>query len=73
MLLKGKTAVITGSNKGIGLKTLEIFSENGATIFACARNINVEFNDLIKNLENYVRVKLKSLLLDLKQQVPEFH
>ena len=50
MLLKGKTAVITGSNKGIGLKTLEIFSENGATIFACARNINVEFNDLIKNL-----------------------
>ena len=32
MLLKSKTAVITGCNKGIGKKILEIFSANGATV-----------------------------------------
>ncbi len=30
MLLKGKTAVITGSNRGIGLAALERFAMNGA-------------------------------------------
>ena len=32
MLLKSKTAVITGRNKGIGKKILEVFSANGATV-----------------------------------------
>ena len=32
MLLKCKTAVITGCNKGIGKKILEVFSANGATV-----------------------------------------
>ena len=44
MLLKNKTAVITGCNKGIGKKIVEVFSANGATIFACVRNIDDEFN-----------------------------
>ena len=35
MLLKNKTAIITGCNKGIGKEILKIFSENGAKIFAC--------------------------------------
>ena len=30
MLLKNKTAVITGCNRGIGKEILNIFSENGA-------------------------------------------
>ena len=32
MLLKSKTAVIAGCNKGIGKKILEVFSANGATV-----------------------------------------
>ena len=32
MLLKSKTAVITGCNKGIGKKILEVFSANGTTV-----------------------------------------
>ena len=51
MLLKNKTAVITGCNKGIGKKIVEVFSANGATIFACVRNINQEFKDFISKTE----------------------
>ena len=32
MLLKSKAAVVTGCNKGIGKKILEVFSANGATV-----------------------------------------
>ena len=32
MLLKSKTAVVTGCNKGIGKKILEVFSANGTTV-----------------------------------------
>ena len=51
MLLKNKTAVITGCNRGIGKKILEIFSENGATIFACVRKNDDNFQKLINNLK----------------------
>ena len=48
MLLKSKTAVITGCNKGIGKKILEVFSANGAAVFACVRNM---WNPFDKNHE----------------------
>ena len=51
MLLKNKTAVITGCSRGIGKKILEIFSSNGATIFACTRSINEEFKKQIEELK----------------------
>jgi len=58
MLLKDKTAVITGCNRGIGKKILETFSENGATVFACVRNIDEEFksflNELTKKFNNQI-------------------
>ena len=58
MLLKDKTAVITGCNKGIGKKITEIFSENGANIFACVRNIDENFkifsNSLTKKFKNEI-------------------
>ncbi|MHB8062986.1 MAG: SDR family NAD(P)-dependent oxidoreductase [Ruminiclostridium sp.] len=43
MLLRDKNAIITGSNRGIGKATLEVFAENGANIWACARKRTEEF------------------------------
>ena len=58
MLLKGKTAVVTGCSRGIGKKIIEVFSGNGATIFACVRKIDEEFksfsNELTKKFNNQI-------------------
>ena len=60
MLLENKTAVVTGCNRGIGKKILEVFSANGATIFACVRNITEEFktslNEIKKKYNNNFKV-----------------
>ena len=68
MLLKNKTAVITGSNRGIGKKILEIFSENGANIFACSRNLDNNFKTHINELEKKYDNKIIPVKLDLKDQ-----
>ena len=47
-MLSDKVAVITGCNRGIGLRTLELFSENKAEIFACVRDISNEFLEKIQ-------------------------
>lgn len=36
-MLEGKVAIITGCNRGIGASILELFSKNGAIIYAIAR------------------------------------
>ena len=51
MLLKNHTSVITGCNKGIGKKILEVFSANGAAVFACVRNIDEQFESFINELK----------------------
>ena len=51
MKTENKTAVITGSNRGIGKKILEVFSGNGATIFACVRKIDEEFKSFLSQLK----------------------
>ena len=54
MLIQNKTAVITGCNRGIGKKILEVFSANGATIFACVRNVSEEFKTFTNEMEKKI-------------------
>ena len=68
MLLKNKTAVITGCNKGIGKKILNVFSENGADIFACIRNLDDDFKTHINELEKKYKNKIFPINLDLNDR-----
>jgi 3-oxoacyl-[acyl-carrier protein] reductase len=51
-LLSGKTAVITGCNRGIGYELLKVFLENGADIIACLRRPDSAFKKTKKDLES---------------------
>ena len=66
MLLSNKTAVITGCNKGIGKKILEIFSKNNSNIFACVRNIDEEFENFVKSLSEKYNNKIIPISLDFE-------
>ena len=68
MLLKNKTAVITGCNRGIGKEILKVFSLNGANIFACSRKINSDFENLVNNLTKKYNNKIYPIQLDLDKQ-----
>lgn len=58
MLLKDKTAVITGCNRGIGKAILEKFAENGADIFAHARKKTDDFENECRRLSEKHNVKI---------------
>lgn len=65
-LLAGKTAVITGANRGIGKSITEVFAENGANIIACVRVESEEFKSELKNLEQKFKISTFLVNLDLE-------
>ncbi len=65
LLLKGKTAVLTGSNRGIGKAILEAFAKNGANIWACVRKPDAKFTDYIANLTKETGVGIWPVYFDL--------
>ena len=66
MLLQNKTAVITGSNKGIGKVILELFAENGCNVIACARKETTEFVKMIEDLKGKFEVSIVPIYFDLE-------
>ena len=68
MLLKNKTAVVTGCNRGIGKKILKVFAANGATVFACVRNITEEFKSNIEEIEKNTKNKIIPIQFDLNNE-----
>ena len=68
MLLSGKTAVITGCNRGIGRAILENFAGNGANVFAVVRKESEEFNALIGELSEKNGVTITPVYAELKDE-----
>ncbi len=68
MLLKDKTAVITGCSRGIGLSMLEIYSNHGAKIIACVRKSNTIFEKKVKELSKNNNKKIDVVEFDLSNE-----
>lgn len=65
MLLKGKTTVVTGCNRGIGKAILEIFAQNGANVWACVRKQDDRFEGYIENLAEETGTTISPVYFDL--------
>ncbi len=63
-LLAGKTAVITGCNRGIGKAILENFAANGADVFALVRKETDEFTAEINRISEENQVKIYPVYAD---------
>ena len=68
MLLDNKTAVLTGSNRGIGKKILEVFSMSEAKVFACVRENNDSFKSYVDQLEKKTKNQIITIKLDLSNE-----
>lgn len=68
MLLNNKTAIITGANRGIGNEILKVFAQQGADIFACARNISPTFESQLIELSNTTNRNIIPIYFDLSDQ-----
>ena len=64
-MLKGKTAIITGSNRGIGRAILEEFARQGCDVLACVRTPTTEFEGFLQKLARECGVKAELVRFDL--------
>ena len=65
LIIMNKNAVITGSNRGIGLETLKIFAKNGINVWACTRSYSDDTVKLFDELSAEYGVWIKRVPFDL--------
>ncbi len=64
-MLKNKTALITGSNRGIGRAVLEELAQNGTNIIAHARKETPEFLQIISEIKDKYGVNITPIYFDI--------
>ena len=64
-MLQGKNAIITGARSGIGLATLQLFTQNGCNCWAVIHRDDNEFLNKIKQLEEAYGVWIKPIHMEL--------
>ena len=65
MSKNNKTAIITGSNRGLGLELLQKLSSNGYNIIACSRSKSSSFSKIINEVSKKNDNKIFNLNFDL--------
>ena len=70
-MLKGKTALITGANGGIGRSVIKLFLKNNANLICLVRKSDKKFNKYIKKLSNNITIIESDLTdeINLRTQV----
>lgn len=66
--LDGKTALITGCNRGIGKAVMEKFMAEGANIIACTRQMTLELEAYYRQKESECNIKIYPLCFDLADE-----
>ncbi len=66
--LKGKTAVITGCNRGIGFAIAKLFAQEGANIIACVRKPSDQTDEAIGELKKE-NVQVDVVYADFEDEV----
>ena len=69
MILKNKTAVITGCSKGIGLAILKKFSENSCNIVSCTRSKDQEFLDQCKIIMKKNKINIYNFYFNMENEI----
>ena len=64
-MLKGKNALITGTNRGIGKSLLETFAKNGANVWACVRNVDEKFLNHCQEISQRYQVEIKPVAFEM--------
>lgn len=64
-MLKGKTAFITGTNRGLGRAFVEEFAKNGATVIAHARRETPEFASACEEVAKRYGVNVTPVFFDM--------
>ena len=64
-MLKGKNALITGTNRGIGKSLVEVFAKNGANVWACVRNADEKFLNYCQDLSERYEVEIKPVAFEM--------
>lgn len=67
-MLKNKSALITGANRGIGFSILKRIAANGANVIACARKQDDLFEKEISNISKKFNIKIKPIYFDLSNE-----
>jgi 3-oxoacyl-[acyl-carrier protein] reductase len=65
VVLRGKTALITGCLKGIGREAMELFARQGANVWACCQHQDPAFDVAITQLAAEAGVWIRPLYFDL--------
>ena len=66
--VENKTAIITGSNRGIGKEIVRTFADAGYDIYACARKQDDSFESFLNELSTGSGVDIKPAYFDLNSE-----